>query len=233
VGDRRFTVVTDHLGAPSALVDEDGVEVWAAELGAYGQRRATSGDPAACPFRWPGQYEDAETGLHYNRFRYYDPEGGLYLSQDPIRLRGGARLYAYAPDPTTLIDPLGLVHEDEPGYSVYVLVDVASGDPYYVGISNDPERRGPEHIHDGRLSHDVNVSYMEPRIVDVTYGEARGAEQAMMEDLGTRKAGTFPGNVYNSISRERLDNPANARERTFKQHYDKYKRQEKPPESGC
>jgi RHS repeat-associated protein len=61
-----------------------------------------------CPFRWPGQYEDEETGLYYNRFRYYDPESGEYTSQDPSGLRGGMALYAYVWDPLKLVDPLGL-----------------------------------------------------------------------------------------------------------------------------
>ena len=74
----------------------------------FGDLRNVEGDRFACPFRWPGQYEDAETGLYYNRFRYYDPDSGQYTSQDPIRLRGGAHLYAYVPDPLTWIDPLGL-----------------------------------------------------------------------------------------------------------------------------
>jgi RHS family protein len=41
-----------------------------------------------CPFRYQGQYEDSETGLYYNRFRYYDPSTGAYISQDPIGLAG-------------------------------------------------------------------------------------------------------------------------------------------------
>jgi RHS repeat-associated protein len=60
------------------------------------------------PFRYPGQYEDDETGLYYNRFRYYDPEVGHYLSQDPLGLAGGPALYAYVADPLTQADVLGL-----------------------------------------------------------------------------------------------------------------------------
>ena len=56
------------------------------------------------PFRFPGQYEDEETGLYYNRFRYYDPEAGQYTSRDPIGLRGGLRLHAYVPDPLRHVD---------------------------------------------------------------------------------------------------------------------------------
>jgi RHS repeat-associated protein len=66
-----------------------------------------------CPFRFCGMYEDAETGLCYNRHRYYDPSMGCYLSQDPIGLNGGAALYAYVHDPNSWIDPLGLLSAKE------------------------------------------------------------------------------------------------------------------------
>jgi RHS repeat-associated protein len=60
------------------------------------------------PVRFQGQYFDAETGLHYYRFRYYDPDVGRFVSQDPIGLLGGDNLYAYAPNPTGWVDPFGL-----------------------------------------------------------------------------------------------------------------------------
>ncbi|WP_158978782.1 RHS repeat-associated core domain-containing protein [Cellulophaga sp. L1A9] len=63
---------------------------------------------ADCPFRYQGQYEDVETGLYYNRFRYYSPESGTYISQDPIGLEGGANFYSYVPDTNSWIDPFGL-----------------------------------------------------------------------------------------------------------------------------
>jgi len=58
--------------------------------------------------RYQGQYFDEETGLHYNRFRYYDPDVGRFTTQDPIGLLGGDNLYQYAPSPIGWIDPLGL-----------------------------------------------------------------------------------------------------------------------------
>ena len=58
--------------------------------------------------RFQGQYFDAETGLHYNRFRYYEPGVGRFISQDPIGLRGGKNLFQYANNPIAWVDPLGL-----------------------------------------------------------------------------------------------------------------------------
>lgn len=60
------------------------------------------------PFRFQGQQFDAETGLHYNRYRYYDPVVGRYVSQDPIGLWGGINIFRYANNPLLLIDPFGL-----------------------------------------------------------------------------------------------------------------------------
>ncbi|WP_233268525.1 RHS repeat-associated core domain-containing protein [Cellulophaga sp. L1A9] len=64
---------------------------------------------ADCPFRYQGQYEDVETGLYYNRFRYYAPDQGIYISQDPIGLAGNnPNLYAYTFDSNSEVDPFGL-----------------------------------------------------------------------------------------------------------------------------
>jgi RHS repeat-associated protein len=108
VGPSKYAIITDHLGTPRAMFDAAGAQVWSASIDAYGTLRNVEGPKSACPFRWPGQYEDEETGLYYNRFRYYDPQAGEYISRDPIGLRGGAALLAYVPDPLAWIDPLAL-----------------------------------------------------------------------------------------------------------------------------
>jgi len=100
--------VTDHVGTPLELYDRGGRRTWQAQLDSYGGVREGRGKPQDCPFRYQGQYEDTETGLYYNRFRYYDPEVGSYISQDPIGLEGGMAAYAYVPDPTSWVDPFGL-----------------------------------------------------------------------------------------------------------------------------
>jgi RHS repeat-associated protein len=60
------------------------------------------------PIRFQGQYHDHETGLHYNRYRYYDPGVGRFISKDPISYEGGINIYQYAPNPMGWVDPLGL-----------------------------------------------------------------------------------------------------------------------------
>ncbi len=96
-----------HLGAPTLLTTEAGSIAWQAHLDVYGVPRKASGqqDPTS---RFPGQLCDEETGLYYNRHRYYDPESGRYISEDPIGLRGGLAPYSYVSDPLMWLDPGGL-----------------------------------------------------------------------------------------------------------------------------
>ncbi|WP_285222433.1 RHS repeat-associated core domain-containing protein [Halomonas sp. ISL-56] len=61
------------------------------------------------PIRFQGQWHDEESGLYYNRHRYYDPQQGQYISQDPIGLNGGTNLYGYVSNPAGMVDPLGLL----------------------------------------------------------------------------------------------------------------------------
>jgi RHS repeat-associated protein len=105
-----FTVVNDHLGTPREMLDGSGKVVWSAALSAWGQveRKQTLHREHDCPIRFQGQWYDEESGLHYNRFRYYDPAAGRYISADPIRLRAGLNLFSYALPPTQWIDPFGL-----------------------------------------------------------------------------------------------------------------------------
>ncbi|MBO0359104.1 DUF4280 domain-containing protein [Hymenobacter sp. BT186] len=107
-GNAQFSIIADHLGTPLEMLDQYGQQAWLAELSSYGRVRQLKGEAQACPFRYPGQYEDLETGLYYNRFRYYDPESGQYVSQDPLRLKSNnPNLYAYAHDPTSWVDLFG------------------------------------------------------------------------------------------------------------------------------
>jgi len=101
--------VTDHLGTPQEMYDQDGEIVWAADFSAYGLTARSLAQEVDNPIRFPGQYHDEESGLHYNRFRYYDPQVGRYVNQDPIGVIGGINTYAYVRNlPTRRADPLGL-----------------------------------------------------------------------------------------------------------------------------
>jgi RHS repeat-associated protein len=108
--DKNYSIITDYLGTPVQMYDEKGEKTWEMELDIYGKVRTFAGRSLSdCPFRWQGQYEDSETGLYYNRHRYYDPEMGCYLSQDPIRLAGNnPTLYGYVKDPNSWVDVFGL-----------------------------------------------------------------------------------------------------------------------------
>lgn len=103
----------DHLGTPQELTDQNGDIAWSAQYKAWGeiceQRSALAQQHGLTnPIRFQGQYHDHETGLHYNRYRYYDPAVGRFISKDPISYSGGTNLYAYAPNPVLWSDPLGL-----------------------------------------------------------------------------------------------------------------------------
>ncbi|WP_306353281.1 RHS repeat domain-containing protein, partial [Flavobacterium sp. '19STA2R22 D10 B1'] len=108
VGDQKYSIVTDYLGTPCQAFDEKGEKVWEMELDIYGKIRNLEGASSFIPFRYQGQYEDIETGLYYNRFRYYSPDSGMYLSQDPIGLAGGNVLYGYVQDNNAWVDVYGL-----------------------------------------------------------------------------------------------------------------------------
>ncbi|GHV31444.1 hypothetical protein FACS1894177_06090 [Bacteroidia bacterium] len=107
--EQKLSIATNYMGTPEAMYRDDGEKVWACELSSYGKVRKFQGEfKTDCPFRYQGQYEDSETGLYYNRFRYYSPEEGMYISQDPIGLFGGSKLYSYVQNPNYWVDILGL-----------------------------------------------------------------------------------------------------------------------------
>jgi len=107
-----YYVHTDHLGAPRAVLDNENRLRWRWITDPFGQLPPET-DPSALGvfslnLRFPGQYYDSESGMHYNFFRDYDPVAGRYVESDPIGLAGGINTYSYALNqPTRYTDPDG------------------------------------------------------------------------------------------------------------------------------
>ena len=166
----------DHLGTPQELTDPTGQIAWSAQYKAWGEVKEQRSDWAqrqglTNPIRFQGQYHDHETGLHYNRYRYYDPRVGRFVSKDPISYAGGLNLYAYAPNPTGWVDALGLARipksvktkvamENQEVFGVETcekcLTAVVPGKKSQRGITHPLNERQFDHIHPDSLGGDNN-----------------------------------------------------------------------------
>ncbi|OCG78699.1 hypothetical protein A9G42_00925 [Gilliamella sp. Nev6-6] len=97
---------TDLNGCPEELTDKNGKILWECSFQLWGKRiHEIEHESVEQNLRYQGQYLDRETGLHYNTFRYYDPDIGRFTQPDPIGLLGGFNLYQYAPNGLTWVDP--------------------------------------------------------------------------------------------------------------------------------
>ena len=106
---KAYSILTDHLGTPTEAYDAEGNEVWSRTLDMNGEVIEEYGNIGMIPFLFQGQLYDREIELAYNRFRYYSPQMGVYISQDPIGLAGGIfNLYGYVDDTNLCLDLLGL-----------------------------------------------------------------------------------------------------------------------------
>ena len=143
VNGQPYAVHTDHLNTPRMITNRENMPVWQWAYSAFGDNEPTtlqnkfkvssastekgddsSNDPSSLAFnlRYPGQYFDRESGLHYNYLRSYNPTTGRYLQSDPIGLAGGANTYAYVGgNPLSRIDPLGLATQNDFAAAVWVL----------------------------------------------------------------------------------------------------------------
>ncbi len=102
---------TTPNGTPERLTDETGEVRWQGVNNSWGKQvyqPMLRGGRVEQNLRMQGQYYDEESGLHYNLFRYYDPDSGRFTQLDPIGLAGGINLYQYAPNALGWVDPLGL-----------------------------------------------------------------------------------------------------------------------------
>ncbi|MGW4199838.1 putative T7SS-secreted protein [Streptomyces sp. NPDC004726] len=125
---RFFAIATDLIGTPTELIDERGDIAWRGRAALWGTTTWNVGASAYTPLRFPGQYYDPETGLHYNHHRYYDPQLGRYTTPDPLGLAPAPDPAAYVHNPHTWSDPLGLAPYENNG-GLGNLVQVNKPDP--------------------------------------------------------------------------------------------------------
>ncbi|MGN6714479.1 DUF6531 domain-containing protein [Anaerocolumna jejuensis] len=230
-----YSIISDYLGTPVEAYDEEGKKVWERELDIYGRvkvrledryGRTTDlvGEDGFIPFRYQGQYEDMETGLYYNRFRYYSPSDGCYTQLDPIGLEGNnPTLYGYVSNPNIYIDPFGL-DQFGPNQDVYALFnksDVINGlpkpgaRPFYVGISQNSNVRLGQHTNSGRYNPATDVKVDLHKNVD--YAMGRAYEQTYIEKYKTIKTTNPKANQQNSFRHNRTD----TRGKAFEAEYQK------------
>jgi RHS repeat-associated protein len=180
-----FYYHTDHLGTPQLLTDAAGQQALEMEYQAWGAAREILTQAAQSaglrnPLRFQGQYHDDESGLHYNRYRYYDPDTGRFISRDPIGLLGGMNVHAYAPNPVEWVDPLGLarIYKDAPYHGVKD-----------TGVKSKAPLNGP-----GALDNSVQVKESSPRRVGV---DPENGDIVVMDKTRTHNNGDeeFHGHV--------------------------------------
>ncbi len=175
---RTYHVFTNPVGIPLAIEDPNGNLVWSPRrIDPYGLVELRPGSSLEYNLRWPGHYFDPETGLHYNRYRYYDPKLGRYLQSDPIGHEGSPiNLYAYCPNPLVQVDVLGLAHPDK-----------ADNDAGGEGHEND----GREGVTKG----DANTPKSDlDNALDVLYAKAERTKKEI-DQLATRVAEQHNGKV--------------------------------------
>ena len=200
-----FSIVSDYLGTPLQAFDNNGNKVWEQELDIFGRkRRKGNNNSSFIPFKYQGQYEDVETGLYYNRFRYYDSCTGNYISQDPIRLNSRMyNFYSYVSNTNHTIDIFGLDWN-------YVLVN-SKEETYYHGRASEQQklqdvarRHAGTQGKDGvRFGEGDTLKRKTP--INTDYDIVRGIEQRGISEnklLGRRNENAR-GNKINGISEAR------------------------------
>ncbi|MGW8695438.1 putative T7SS-secreted protein [Streptomyces eurythermus] len=139
IDSRFFAIITDLVGTPTELLDEQGEIAWHTRSTLWGTTAWSTNSTTYTPLRFPGQYYDPETGLHYNYFRTYDPETARYLTPDPLGLTPAANPVTYVHNPHAWADPLGLspCKKKEVLPEGYTSSPALEGDPYHPDMVNE------------------------------------------------------------------------------------------------
>ena len=140
----------DQIGIPREMTDKDGNLLWFGNYTGWGRLKEETKvtDSTYQPFRLQNQYCDAETGLHYNFFRYYEPEVGRFVNQDPIGLMGGVNFYQFAPNTQSWIDPSGNI--------AFIPILIAMGVGALSGAATDAGMQVASNVINGKEWNDID-----------------------------------------------------------------------------
>lgn len=174
----------DLNGLPEQLTEANGHNVWHATYRVWGNTLEEVREPYYIEeqnLRFQGQYLDRETGLHFNTFRFYDPDVGRFTTPDPVGLEGGSNLYQYAPNPIGWVDPTGLscIHSEKARRLRYIKTNERShGQPVYLN-SKAP----------------IKLKYITPDVDKHNGGFWKAADS--VKNLGSKRtrSGTFDENL--------------------------------------
>ena len=187
----------DQVGIPKEMTDIHGNLLWYGEYTAWGRLKKDERvyKDAHQPFRLQNQYYDEETGLHYNLMRYYEPEAGQFVNQDPIGLLGGINLYQFSPNVQTWIDPLGLNAK---------LSEMAQSVHNLAGGLKTPDARAIEKstvaIFEVELKNGSKTLYAAG-----SSGRLNPRQRALLEKLGVPKENILSGKKY-TLSKDVVKN---------------------------
>ena len=192
-GESSYRYHNDPNGCPTRLTCVDGRVVWSARHDVHGRAQVFVNE-VVNPLRLQGQYDDGDTGLHYNRYRYFDPHCGGFVSQDPIGLRGGENAYALAPNIFSWADPLGLVKAppslpNEPG--IYI---ITNGSESYVGSAGYGARGMSKRI--SGTDHKIAQDLLSREGTKVQYVRVR---------MGTAPLGSDRNNILRHFEKREYD----------------------------
>jgi len=190
-----FYYHNDHIGTPQALTDVRGEVVWQARYKVYGNIVSYDVEEVENNLRFQGQYFDKETGLHYNRHRYYHPVIGRFTTVDPIGLEGGNNNYQYAPNPVTWVDPLGLV-------DINLFSKTENIHQYATKVASDPNRFSVGAHGNPSLIHDQNHKEVTPKKLAEKIQAHPKYKKGMPVDLLSCSTGKGVGSYAQKLSNQ-------------------------------
>jgi RHS repeat-associated protein len=174
-----YAIVTDLVGTPAELITPDGRVAWHHTTSLWGTPMSAPRGETDCPLRFPGQYHDAETGLNYNYFRYYDPATGGYASPDPIGLEPAPNHHAYVANPLHAIDAWGLAPYPPGAKENLGAADRASYDHLQEAVDRAASRP-PDEIRAGMSIDQIEAGQREPYLQSMFAGS--DIEKAVARD---------------------------------------------------